>query len=279
MSSRRRIVCGTELTREDGAVATEAAALARALGASLVLVHAGAPSPSGVDAVPESIRGAARELAKRVESKLEHQTLVLRSEADRFRTGGLDVRPVQVVGHPYEALVEIADSTDDSLLVVGARPGRTLGRTVDHVARHARSPVLAVPPGALALVRGLTIAVAFDGSEAALQALGLASELAAALGGSISVIHASAPADLVTSRHHIEAEVRQRAPELVRSAEVVVVPIETTVTDAVLRSAADRGARLIAVGSHARRGLARALLGSTAEAILHAAPIATLIVR
>jgi nucleotide-binding universal stress UspA family protein len=278
VTTRRRIVCGTELNDADRWLAKEAAELARALGAELVLVHAGAPAAEGASEVPASIRGAARQLEKRVSSELDREADALSREVRRLAQADLHVRGAQVAGRPHEALVEIADATDDSLLVVGCRPRKPLGRTIDHVVRHARSPVLALPEGAAFLARGLTIAVAFDGSETAWRALELASELAGALGGKLAVIHAAGPGE-VDARARTEALIRERAPELARSAAIVAAPIETTIADAVVREAAVLGASLVALGSHARRGLARAILGSTPEAVLHRAKTAVLVVR
>ncbi len=280
MSSRRRVVCGTELSASDRELADDAARLARTLSAELVLVHACAPPPSGASEVPESMRSAARDLEKRVAAELERDSNALTEEAVRLREKpGLAVRAVQVAGRAYEVLVEVADATDDSVLVVGVRPKRPLSRTIDHVARHAHSPVLAVPTGAPPLSRGLEVAVAFDGSEAASRALDLAAEVAGRLGGTLSILHACGYAEADESRTRIEAQVRDRLPDLARSVVVIAIPIVTTVAAAVIGTAESRGAKLIALGSHARRGLARAILGSTPEAVLHSATTAVLIVR
>jgi nucleotide-binding universal stress UspA family protein len=279
MSSRRRIVCGTELREGDRTLADEAARLSRALSAELILVHAGAPPPSGAADVPESVRVAARGLERRVSAELEREGDALTREAVRLRQPDLAVRAVQAAGRPHEVLVEVADATDDSLLVVGTRSKRPLGRTIDHVVRHARSPVVAIPDGAPPLARGLTVAVAFDASETAAHALALSAEVAGRLGGTLAIIHACGPAEAHDARARIEAMLREREPDLARSASVFVVPIETTVADAVVAQAARCGAQLLALGSHARRGLARAILGSTPEAVLHRATTAVLLVR
>ena len=279
MTSPNRIVCGTELSEVDRALADTAADLARVLSAELVLVHASAPPPEGASAVPDSVRDAARQLERRVQSERTREGDALAYEALRLRQPSVSIRAVQVDGRPHEALVDIADAKDDSLLVVGARPRKPLGRTVDHVVRHTRSPVLAVPPGAPPLAQGLVSVVAFDGSEAAMRALVLAADLTARLGGAIAIIHACGPAEVDEERRRIESLLRAHAPSLLGPDSVLAVPIETNVPDAILREATRRHAALVAVGSHGRRGLARAILGSTPEAILHRAATAVLIVR
>ena len=66
---------------------------------------------------------------------------------------GLDVRPVVVRADPGPALVEMASSADDLLVVGAGRRGRLArmrhGRVSRYCLAHARSPVLAVPPSAL----------------------------------------------------------------------------------------------------------------------------------
>jgi nucleotide-binding universal stress UspA family protein len=66
---------------------------------------------------------------------------------------GLDVRPVVVRAEPGPALVEMASSADDLLVVGAGRRGRLArmrhGRVSRYCLAHARSPVLAVPPSAL----------------------------------------------------------------------------------------------------------------------------------
>jgi nucleotide-binding universal stress UspA family protein len=66
---------------------------------------------------------------------------------------GLTIRPTVVRGEPGPALVEVADS-DDDLLVVGAGrrtwTARFWGAKVSrYCLRHARCPVLAIPPATL----------------------------------------------------------------------------------------------------------------------------------
>jgi nucleotide-binding universal stress UspA family protein len=49
--------------------------------------------------------------------------------------------------------------------------------------------------------------------------------------------------------------------------------------DAIVSAAKELGADLIVMGTHGRRGFARALLGSVAESVLRTAPVPVLVVR
>lgn len=51
------------------------------------------------------------------------------------------------------------------------------------------------------------------------------------------------------------------------------------VADAIVKEARDAGCDLIAIGTHGRRGISRALLGSDAERVLRQSPVPVLLVR
>ncbi len=51
------------------------------------------------------------------------------------------------------------------------------------------------------------------------------------------------------------------------------------VADAILQEAKDSACDLIVIGTHGRRGLSRALLGSDAEQVLRQSPVPVLLVR
>jgi len=51
------------------------------------------------------------------------------------------------------------------------------------------------------------------------------------------------------------------------------------VADAIVKEARDAGCDLIVIGTHGRRGISRALLGSDAERVLRQSPVPVLLVR
>jgi len=161
-----RIVAGTDLS-ETARVATErAAALAKGLSAELVLVHAGSdPGP------------ALEELADSLGAKV-----------------------VVERGHPVDVLLEAAESSDATLLVVGSvgMSGARrfmLGNVPNKVSHSARTDLLIVktdPPRREAGPYS-KILVGTDGSVTAMSAVDRAADLAAALEAELLIVCAFEP--------------------------------------------------------------------------------------
>ena len=116
-----------------------AADIAEKFGASLV-----------VTSVTPTLPGAGRSAGPTdpVDS-FEHHVDELKAARDHLSGRGVDVRFQAAVGEPADTIVELANSENADLIVVGTRePGiveRLLGQSVsDSVARHAHRDVLIV---------------------------------------------------------------------------------------------------------------------------------------
>lgn len=142
-----------------------------------------------------------------------------------------------------------------------------------------------------------TILSPVDFSTCSLLATGQAADLAAQLGARLLLLHVSefpagispetrlrpggsehAAGDLVTR----DTEVRLR--EFVAIARGRQVPVEALprvgpVVATILEVARETQADLIFMGTHGRTGLARALLGSVAQAVIQQAPVPVMTVR
>ena len=138
------------------------------------------------------------------------------------------------------------------------------------------------------------ILVATDFSVAAETALDLALPLAAKLGAKVYLLHAYqlpivgfpdgvlVPTAEIASRIIIAAEkgladcVAKR-----KESSVQIIPIlkQAGAREAVLEAAQDVSADLVIMGTHGRRGIARALIGSVAEAVVRACPVPVLTVH
>lgn len=192
-------------------------------------------------------------------------------------------------------IIDYAEANDVDLIVMGSHGRRgfrrlMLGSVTAEVVRSARRPVLVVrheedtapPTGVDRLI------VPVDFSPASKEAVAVALELAATLDVPIDLLHAVEPIPYVQMAYPIavddgefRAHAQRRLDEIVEEFDtsrelrttVTVDTAEQAVIDAAYRSPSP----LIVMASHGHSGLARILLGSTTERLLHNAPCPVLV--
>jgi nucleotide-binding universal stress UspA family protein len=137
------------------------------------------------------------------------------------------------------------------------------------------------------------ILVPHDFGEAAEHALAFAMNLAGKLGSRVTVLHVTdvpayafpeGPAMTVQMAVEIERAARVALDAAVARARRPGVPLDAQLRQGSPWREIEAAARelktdLIAIGTHGRRGLARALLGSVAEKVVRTAPCAVLTVH
>ena len=138
------------------------------------------------------------------------------------------------------------------------------------------------------------ILVPFDGSPTAMKALVADLNTARDSGGSLLIVHVVDALAYMTgfeASAQVYALVREGAERVLAEAAAVAkasgVAAETRLVDEpgerlgdrIAREATEWGADLIVVGTHGRRGIGRALLGSGAEQIIRMAPVPVLTIR
>ena len=142
------------------------------------------------------------------------------------------------------------------------------------------------------------ILVPIDGSSTALKGVAQAIAMAKLTGGCIKLMHVFQPPllaigaesalmrgdDIYDVARDTGLGVLSSAADRVRAAGVKVeeqlnAPGGARLCDQVVEAATKWDASLIVLGSHGRRGVSRALLGSDAEQILRIAPVPVLLVR
>lgn len=293
------IVCATDFSRGSERAADFAAVASRALGAALVLVHAMDLGEGAETGVPSAIAPADRRLHQALEARIADARRALSREARRL--GNCETALAH--GRPWQGLAAQADTLEATMIVVGAHGGggaaeraraaalaRLLGSSADRLVRTAHRPILVVPAeGVLpALERSeWLIAVAADVSLGRVLEVGL--RLAARAGSNAHVLHV-ADGDPRADRHDggvegdraLESLVGGLARDAAAAAEVAPSPEASVIhardpAQAILASASERAA-IIVVGTHARRGIARAILGSVCERIVRASPVPVLVV-
>jgi nucleotide-binding universal stress UspA family protein len=141
------------------------------------------------------------------------------------------------------------------------------------------------------------ILVPLDGSEVAMSILPVVEEFAKTMGASLVLYHSVAPlsaypgfesAGAAALGEAVEEMQRQAREILARAAQEVksrgveataVVSLGTTV-DGVLRAADEIDVDLIAIATHGRSGLGRAVLGSVADGVVRrSADVPCLVIR
>jgi len=126
-----------------------------------------------------------------------------------------------------------------------------------------------------------SILVPYDFTGPSKRACDYALELAASVGATLTLVHVVERFDItLTSAEHatlVTATKREldRAAVLLRPhvRDVQILVVEGTPWQEIDRVARERGADLIVMGTHGRRGIARALLGSVAARVLRTASI------
>lgn len=138
-----RIVCGIDFSPASLHALRFAASIAKEAGAHLVAMHAVEhlalwPLPAGAPDV-ESLERHARTAAA---------TSLRDAIPDDVRAVA-DIEELVLTGKPYKAMLELAESRQADLVVVGAHGGRPgllhFGSTTNHLVRAAACPVLTVP--------------------------------------------------------------------------------------------------------------------------------------
>jgi len=155
----RTIVVGDDGTPAAQPAAAMAAAIGQLYGATLALVHAGAPLPrdpaAGGEAMIRYSLGMAAPSTAPIEALHEehyHQIAeLLKEHAVALQGLGIEhVEPEMVLGDPAAAIVDAAEAADPSLIVVGSRglgalARLRLGSVSTKVLHAAAGPVLIVP--------------------------------------------------------------------------------------------------------------------------------------
>lgn len=142
------------------------------------------------------------------------------------------------------------------------------------------------------------ILVPIDGSDTSALGLAEAIRLARLSGGSIRLLNvvdtlalAMSPGGAYLLTQEVIDQLKQGGKDVLARARATVeaagLPVETVLHDAltqrvcdvVIDQARSWGAEIIVIGTHGRRGVRRALLGSDAEQIVRLAPMPVLLVR
>lgn len=292
------ILVGVDFSAGSLAAAVRAAEIAARVGARLTLVHASAPERLDVSAELQATADAYLGVLVERLAGARDQLATLRAE---LSTGGALVADVVVDRYPDDALVDVANAQGGDLIVTGSRPRSglrkwLLGSVAESVVRTASCSVLVARPGdADRGFQRVIIGIDFSPSDDVAIARGLA---LASPGATVDIVHCFhmafptqpdqatpiAGPDPTTLQSQLSADAAARGKLTLGRHARADVTLGFELKDDTARHglcdlAEQRNADLIVIGSHGRRGLRRALLGSTAEAVVRHAPCSVLVVR
>ena len=286
MTPPTRIVMATDFSGRCDRALARAALLARAWHSELIVAHAVQP---GEVAMRDRLSSGAPSW-RRPESWALALERALRADLE---AEGISAAARVVIGSPAEALQQAVADDGAGLVVLGiatdARMERIqLGSTVDALVRRSRVPVLNVRGRARTAYRHVVVATDF--SEPSLHALQLAARWFE--GARLTLFHAYMPpgsglTPVAAADDAWRAAVVQECDAHLAAAALpapVVAGLQRIIERGQPESllpdyVASTGVDLVVLGSQGRSGLARALLGSTAESLLHTLDCDTLVVR
>jgi nucleotide-binding universal stress UspA family protein len=206
----------------------------------------------------------------------------------RDRVPDVEVASRRVAGRMPESLLEHAKAAD--LLVIGSHRDRPLrsartGWMPMRIASHSSIPVVVVPDN-LSRVVG-PVVVGIDDDDSSRAAMGVAAGEADAGGFTLAVVHAwQMPAPRIEGSVALLAspiQVRAQHRGILRAAalEVSLIYPDLHIEQVLVQENAARvlltrsdDASLLVIGSHHRRFLARALLGSVGQHVLSQSSVA-----
>lgn len=274
-----RILVATDFSPRSQRAVRRAGILAGQRGGELILIHV-------VDGTRP--REIARDLREARRMAVEQIAVV----PELFRVA---CRPLVVAGCPPDAILDAAAAHAADLIVVGAPhrgTARDSGRTVRGLIRAAPCPVLVVGRSADGPYTGIMVPVDF--SDASARALRSAAALAD--DGHVTVVHAFEAlgkpklSAFGMPREHVDGYVESWRSSFTEEVEAFLEAdglagrvwsrrVEEGRPEVViLRLAGRRPSELLVMGTHARAGIRKALLGSVTEDVLAAGGADVLVV-
>ena len=290
----RPIVCGTDFSATATEAVDIAAAMARRLETSLVLIHV------------DELLGALTSNPVVLEAAILQRRSDLDDEAQRLRELGTRVEEKFLSGSAFDELVTAATKFKAGLVVLGAvghglARRLFLGSVAERTAEASPVPTLVVRPKSTlaAWIDGkhvLKILVGYDFSAASDAALGWVNELGKIGKLETTVLYTNWPPDEARRlgyegplplaanpeeiQKNLEGDLKKRIARFLPKQKVtaIVEPGWGTPEGYLFEMASRRNVDLIVVGTHQRQGLGRVLLGSVSRAVLHHAKVSVAVV-
>jgi len=219
-----------------------------------------------------------QEFLPAIESSLEAKAeTILGAFREQCEAAGIHVQTKKVTGVIDESIIEEGRTCCDWILLAQRGEhfhmgdGAILGSTAQSVVRSSGKPVL-VTPGEFREIESM--AIAYDGSLPAHNALKLAAELSAAASWPLSVV-------IVSNDQCLAAEMAQKAEDFLspRKIDSTVLILNGKEDRELLRYIREGAVELLVMGAFGHNRLRELLVGSTTSMIIRKSTIPVLLTR
>jgi len=281
------IVAGSDHTEGSKPAVARAAQIAKTTGSHLVLVHVvrdptsapTAPLPGDWTAPVPPVSTPKGQIAAASAAEIAGKQLAVELEMTHAET-------VVKTGKPYETLAHVAEERAARILVLGVHrpltPGETffLGSTAERTIRVGSTPVLLARRHDMTPYHRILLPV--DLGEVSMDVLRLvAATFPDAEYDLVHFLHDAPQAHVTAKERRVGFEASLSSLALGAGLDAKRTRVRAFVAEpraGILGEVKSRGHDLVAMGTHARHGLARVLLGSVADYVLHSAVTADVLV-
>lgn len=213
----------------------------------------------------------------------------VKAAAKRLSAKGVRCRGVVRPGSPAAAILEAAAEKTNGMIAMATHARRGLARVAfgsvgESVLRESPVPVLLLrvaEEGKPAPLKVRRIVVPIDGSALALEVAPHVAELVQAFGARVTLVHVLPPKPAMGETVAHAERVVEEAKALFSEEGVDCDALVRTgdAAEEIVDAAELKRADLVAITSHGRSGIARAVLGSVAERVLRTCPVPLLVSR
>lgn len=219
-----------------------------------------------------------QEFLPAIESNLEAKAVEILTEfREQCEAGGIHPETKKITGVIDEAIIEEGRQCCDWILLaqrgehfhIGS--GAILGSTAQSVVRHSGKPVIVTPEHFRKINR---MALAYDGSPPAQNALNLAAELSARAVWPLSVV-------IITDDQALGAELSEKTEAFLKARAVdgAILILKGKEDKELLKFIREGTVDLLVMGAYGHNRLREVFLGSTTSAVIRKSPIPVLLTR
>jgi universal stress protein E len=286
-TTNRLIVAGSDFSAGSKPAVARAAQIARATGSHLLLVHVvpetavipAAPLPGDWTAPVASVATPEGQIAAASAAEIAGKKIAAELEMP-------DAETIVRTGKPHEALALVAERRAARILVLGVHapltPGESffLGSTTERTIRLGSTPVLLARRHDMKPYHRILVPV--DLGEVSMDVLRLlAATFPDAEYDLVHFLHDAPPKHVTAKERRIGFEASLASLAIGAGLDGKRTRVRAFVAEprsGILGEVKSRGHDLVAMGTHARSGLARVLLGSVADYVIHSAVTADVLV-